>query len=151
MHVFIVFAHPSKKSFSRSVLDAFARGLEKADNKLEYVAPEEVGYSSQKLDEARQFAEQSGYAAMMVLHDGKVFFSWGDVTRNFRCHSIRKPFLGALYGIHVALGNIDLDATLEELDIEDIPPALTVDEKQATVRDLLKSRSGVYHEAAAET
>ena len=30
------------------------------------------------------------------------------------------------------------------------PPSLTPEEKQATVRDLLKSRSGVYHEAAAE-
>jgi CubicO group peptidase (beta-lactamase class C family) len=120
------------------------------DNQLEYVSPEEVGYSSEKLDEARQFAEQSGYAAIMALYDGKVFFSWGEITKNYRCHSIRKPFLSALYGIHVEQGNINLDATLEELNIDDIPPSLTPDEKQAMVRDLLKSRSGVYHEAAAE-
>jgi hypothetical protein len=124
---------------------------EKDDHQLEYVTPEEVGYSSEKLDEARQFAEQSGYAAVMALHDGKVFFSWGEITKNYWCHSIRKPFLSALYGIHVEQGHIDLDATLEELNIDDIPPSLTDDEKQATVRDLLKSRSGVYHEAAAET
>ena len=122
----------------------------KDDNQLEYVPAEEVGYSSDKLDEARQFAEQSGYAAIMALHDGKVFFSWGEITRNYWCHSIRKPFLSALYGIHVEQGHIDLDATLEELGIDDSPPSLTDDEKQATVRDLLKSRSGVYHEAAAE-
>ncbi len=120
-------------------------------NKLEYVTPEDVGYSSEKLDEAKQFAEQSGYAAMMALYDGKVFFSWGEITKNYKCHSIRKPFLNALYGIHVALGNINLDATLEELGIDDIPPSLTNDEKHAKIRDLLKSRSGVYHEAAAET
>jgi CubicO group peptidase (beta-lactamase class C family) len=124
---------------------------EKDDNKLEYVTPEDVGYSSEKLDEAKQFAAQSGFAAMMVLYDGKVFFSWGEITKNYKCHSIRKPFLSALYGIHVALGNINLDATIEELGIDDIPPSLTNDEKQAKVRDLLKSRSGVYHEAAAET
>jgi CubicO group peptidase (beta-lactamase class C family) len=59
--------------------------------------------------------------------------------------------LSALYGIHVLLGNINLDATLEILGIDDISPSLTNEEKQATVRDLLKSRSGVYHEAAAET
>ena len=121
------------------------------ENQLEYVAPEDVGYSSQQLEEVRQFAEQSGYAAIMALYDGKVFFSWGEIGRNYLCHSIRKPFLGALYGIHVEQGDIDLDATLEELNIDDIPPVLTPDEKQATVRDLLKSRSGVYHEAAAET
>src|SRR5262249_5297964 len=34
--------------------------------------------------------------------------------------------------------------------IDDKPPALTDGEKQATVRDLLMARSGVYHEAAAE-
>ena len=121
------------------------------DNSLVYVAPEDVGYSSVKLDEAKQFAEQSGYAAMMALYDGKVFFSWGDIKKNYKCHSIRKPFLNALYGIHIALGNLDLDKTLKDLGIDDIPPALTNAEKQAKVRDLLKSRSGVYHEAAAET
>lgn len=121
------------------------------NNQLEYVTPEKVGYSSQQLEAARQFAEQSGYAAVMALYDGKVFFSWGDITKNYECHSIRKPFLSALYGIHVMQGNISLDATLAELGIDDIPPSLTVEEKQATVRDLLKSRSGVYHEAAAET
>ncbi|UCE19266.1 MAG: serine hydrolase [Gemmatimonadota bacterium] len=123
----------------------------KDDNELEYVTPEEVGYSSDKLDEAEQFAEQSGYAAIMALHDGKVFFSWGEITKNYNCHSIRKPFLSALYGMHVEQGHIDLDATMDELNIDDIHPSLTPDEKQATVRDLLKSRSGVYHEAAAET
>jgi CubicO group peptidase (beta-lactamase class C family) len=121
------------------------------DNKLQYVVPESVGYSSAKLDEARESAEGSGFAAIMALYDGKVFFSWGNVKKNYKCHSIRKPFLSALYGIHVAKGHIDLDATLEELEINDIPPSLTTEEKQATVRDLLESRSGVYHEAAAET
>ena len=123
---------------------------EKDENQLEYVTPEEVGYSSNELVEAEQFAEQSGYAAIMALYDGKVFLSWGEISRNYWCHSIRKPFLSALFGIHVEQGNIDLDATLEELNIDDIPPSLTAEEKQATVRDLLKSRSGVYHEAAAE-
>lgn len=124
---------------------------EKNDNRLEYVSPEDVGYSSERLDEAKQFAEQTGFAAMMALYDGKVFFSWGDVTRNYKCHSIRKPFLSALYGIYAAQGALNLDATLADLGIDDIPPVLTDDEKRATVRDLLESRSGVYHEAAAET
>lgn len=121
------------------------------DNQLEYVTPEEVGYSSVLLDDATQFAGQSGYSAVMALYDGKVFFSWGNVTYNYLCHSIRKPFLSSLYGIHLAEGNINLDATLEDLGIDDIPPSLTIEEKQATIRDLLMSRSGVYHKAAAET
>lgn len=121
------------------------------ENQLEYVIPEDVGYSSAQLDTAKQFAEQSGYAAVMALYDGKVFFSWGNTTKNYWCHSIRKPFLCSLIGIHKELGDINIDATLEQLGIDDIPPSLTNEEKQAKVRDLLKSRSGVYHKAAAET
>jgi CubicO group peptidase (beta-lactamase class C family) len=118
---------------------------------LEYVTPEEVGWSSEKLADAELFAEQSGYAAVMAVYDGKVFFSWGNIDYNYKCHSIRKPFLSALIGIYVDRGEIDLDATMEDLNIDDIPPTLTPEEKRATVRDLIMSRSGIYHEAAAET
>ncbi|MBM3791618.1 MAG: beta-lactamase family protein, partial [Acidobacteria bacterium] len=118
---------------------------------LPAVHPEAVGYSSHRLEEAARFAEQTGYAAIMVLYDGQVLFSWGEVDKNFNCHSIRKPLLSALYGIHVAEGHINLDSSLEQLGIDDIPPGLTVAEKQATIRELLQSRSGVYHEAAGET
>jgi CubicO group peptidase (beta-lactamase class C family) len=118
---------------------------------LEYVAPEDVGWSSQKLEEAKAFAEKINSAAVMVLYDGKVFISWGNVATKYSIHSIRKPLLGALYGIYRGRGKINLDATLEELNIDDIPPSLTKEEKMATVSDLLKSRSGVYHEAAAES
>jgi CubicO group peptidase (beta-lactamase class C family) len=118
---------------------------------LEYVTPEEVGWSSQKLEEARAFAEKINSAAVMVLCDEKVFISWGKTTAKYSLHSIRKPLLGALYGIYWGRGKINLEATLKELNIDDIPPSLTEEEKTATVSDLLKSRSGVYHEAAAES
>ena len=48
---------------------------EKENNQLEYVSPEEVGYSSEKLDEARQFAEQSGYVAYSAEFDQSFCFS----------------------------------------------------------------------------
>jgi len=118
---------------------------------LEYVAPEDVGWSSEKLEEAKAFAEKINSAAVMVLYDGKVFISWGNVAKKYSIHSIRKPLLGALYGIFRGRGKINLGQTLEELNIDDIPPSLTKEEKTATVSDLLKSRSGVYHEAAAES
>ena len=122
----------------------------KSVNGIEYVSPEEVGWSSQKLDSVKQQAQNSGYAAIKVAYDGKVFFSWGDTTKDFRIHSIRKPLESALYGIHIDRGEINLDETLEQLGIDDIPPSLTSPEKQATIRMLLQARSGVYHEAAAE-
>lgn len=125
-------------------------GPEVGHDGLEYVTPEDVGWSSEELAAAGEFAAQSGYAAVMAVYDGKVFFSWGEVSRNFQCHSIRKPFLSALYGIQAARGELRLDATLADLGIDDIPPSLTPEEKRATVQHLLQSRSGVYHEAAAE-
>ncbi len=72
------------------------------------------------------------------------------MDRKFWCHALRKSFLSSLYGIYVGSGVIDTTKTLEELGIDDIPTSLTPEEKQARVADLLKSRSGVYHEAAAE-
>jgi CubicO group peptidase (beta-lactamase class C family) len=107
-------------------------------------------WSEEKLEAAAVYAKEIGSAAVLVLHDGRVVFSFGDIKRKYMCHSIRKPFLGALYGRYVEKGVIDITATLEELDIDDIPPSLTAAEKKATVRDLLLSRSGVYHEAAGE-
>ena len=107
-------------------------------------------WSKQKLDTAADYAREIGSAAVLVLHDGWVVFSYGDVRHKYMCHSIRKPFLGALYGIYVGKGVIDIDATLEELNIDDNPSSLTAVEKKASIRDLLMSRSGVYHEAAGE-
>jgi len=70
---------------------------------------------------------------------------WGKVARPFNCRSIRKTLLSSLYGIHVAEGHIDLAWTLADLGIDDTEPSLSDEEKQATIEDLLVSRSGVYH------
>ncbi|MDJ0838710.1 MAG: serine hydrolase [Acidobacteriota bacterium] len=128
------------------------RFREREPYRLLSVTPEEAGYSAAALEEVRGLIEQYTQAsAVMLLHDGKVLFSWGDIDRNFYLHSIRKPMLNALYGFHAERGAIDLNATMGELGIDDIPPVLTEPEKQARVVHLLKSRSGVYHEAAGES
>ena len=119
-------------------------------NDLEKISPEQAGWSSEKLAEAAEYAGEIGYTALVMVHDGKVFFEWGKFKKNYWCHSIRKPLLSALYGIYVDNKTIDLDLTMADLDIDDIPPALSPEEKQATIRQLLQGRSGVYHEAAAE-
>jgi len=107
-------------------------------------------WSKDKLDTAAAFAKEIDSAAVLLLDHGEVVFSFGDTRGKYMCHSIRKPFLGALYGIYVDKGVIDLDTTLEQLGIDDIPPSLTPAEKQATIRDLLMSRSGIYHPAGGE-
>ena len=120
------------------------------DPTLEWVAPETVGWSSALLETAQEFAQQTGCTAAMALYDGKVFFSRGNIHINYAAHSMRLPFINALYGIHFARGNINLNATLEDLHIDDLAPGLTYAEKQARLEHLLMSRSGVYHEAADE-
>jgi CubicO group peptidase (beta-lactamase class C family) len=115
----------------------------------EAATPEQLGWSSDKLAKAREYSERIGSAAVMIVDDGLVVDAWGDITRTYQCHSMRKSLLSALYGIYVAEGKIDLSKTLDELGIDDHAP-LTEAEKQATVADLLRARSGVYIPAAGE-
>lgn len=111
---------------------------------------EQLGWSSEKIAKARAYSETIGSAAVMIVDDGVVVAAWGDVTRKFKCHSMRKSLLSALIGVHVDKGNIDLSKTMKELGIDDFEPSLTLEEKQATVGDLIKARSGIYHEALGE-
>jgi CubicO group peptidase (beta-lactamase class C family) len=117
---------------------------------FQYASPEEAGYSSPQLIQAHDYFNQMGSASLLVVHDGAILAAWGDVTRRFVSHSARKSYMSALYGIHVNNGNINLNQTLTELNIDD-ESALTTIEKEARVFDLLTARSGVYHPAAAET
>ena len=112
--------------------------------------PGQLGWSSEKLVAARAYSEQIGSAAVMVVDDGTVVDAWGDVTRKFQCHSMRKSLLSALIGIHVEEGHIDLSKALKEMGIDDNEPSLTETEKQATIGDLIKARSGIYHPALFE-
>lgn len=114
-------------------------------------APEKLGWSRAKLEAARAYAGTIPTAAVMLIVDGRVLDEWGGTETRFNVHSIRKSFLSALYGIHVGEGRIDLSATMADLGIDDNEPSLTPVEKQATVGDLLKARSGVYHAALYET
>src|SRR5690606_4848961 len=87
----------------------------------------------------------------VVIHKGRIVQEFGQTEKKYKCHSIRKSFLSALYGIHVHEGRINLESTMEELGIDDNPPALSKQEKQATIDMLLKARSGIYHPALYET
>ncbi len=109
------------------------------------------GWSVEGLAEARRYADSIDTAAVMIVVGGRVLEAWGPLERKFKAHSIRKSLIGALYGLRVAEGLVDLDATLADLGIDDNEPVLSDAEKTATVRQLLQSRSGVYHPALYET
>jgi CubicO group peptidase (beta-lactamase class C family) len=113
--------------------------------------PAALGWSLRNLAAASRYARDIGSTAVMIIQDGRVVASWGDNARKVEIHSVRKSFMSALYGIAVASKQMALDRTLAELAIDDKPPRLTAAERQATVRDLLMARSGIYHQAAYET
>jgi CubicO group peptidase (beta-lactamase class C family) len=113
--------------------------------------PEERGWSSGKLAAAKAFADSLDTAAVMIIDDGVVVYQWGETSKRFNVHSIRKSFLSALYGVAVERKEINLNSTLDQLGIDDNVPSLTTEEKKARVIDLLKARSGIYHPALYET
>ncbi|MEZ2219498.1 serine hydrolase domain-containing protein [Rhizobium sp. RCC_161_2] len=110
--------------------------------------PETLGWSSSGLAEAYDFATSIGSSAIMIVQNGIVVSAWGGIADVTGLASIRKSLLSALIGTHEAQGTVDLSMTLAELGIDDCEPSLTSEEKQATIADLLTSRSGIYHAAA---
>jgi NAD(P)H dehydrogenase (quinone) len=68
MHVYVVFAHPSKRSFSRSVLDAFTKGLEEAGHSYEVADLYQTVFQSE-MDEAQYLRETSGNPDLPIPRD----------------------------------------------------------------------------------
>lgn len=118
-----------------------SRGLE---------AQADAAWSVAGLEAVREFTDSIGTAAFLLVSNGTVVASWGDVSRPLRAHSIRKSLLSALIGVALERGELDLDTTLDGLGIND-RELLTDLERSATTLQLLQSRSGVYHPAASET
>ncbi len=108
----------------------------------------EAGFDAAALEEARLAWDAMPSSAFLVVSGGAVVASWGDVERRFMCHSVRKSFLTALYGIYWDRGEVDLNKTLADLGIDDHPEPLLETERNARILDLLKARSGVFHPAA---
>ncbi len=118
------------------------------DHWMRYADVEQAGFDVAKLAAARETWDGLPSSAFMVIADGAVVAAWGEVERRFMCHSVRKSFLTALYGIYWDRGEIELNKTLADLGIDDEPDPLLETEKRARILDLLKARSGVFHPAA---
>ena len=109
-----------------------------------------AGWSAERLKAATDYASSIDTAALMVVHNGTVVLDWGHTAARYNAQSMRKSLLSALIGIAVSRGQIDIQRTLADLNIDDVD-GLTAAEKQAKVVDLLRSRSGVYHSSLYET
>jgi CubicO group peptidase (beta-lactamase class C family) len=101
-------------------------------------------WSSDRLSILAEELSKGGSTSFMIVEGGEVAFTWGDINHKSSVASVRKSLIGLLYGIYASEGPIDLDASLGDLGMDDHSP-LTDLEKTATVRDLLASRSGIYH------
>ncbi len=126
---------------------AIASAQNPGEHWMRFKTPEQAGWSSEQLDKV---CRNSNANSIVLLHKGKIVYTYGDYCRRIKCHSMRKSFLSALYGIYIDKGMIDTVATIGSLDITDITP-LTSNEKDAQVRDLLTARSGIYLPSGQET
>jgi CubicO group peptidase (beta-lactamase class C family) len=106
-------------------------------------SPESVGYSTAKLEALRGWVKTQDTGSMMVIVQGRVIFSYGDVSHTSKVASVRKSVLGMLYGNYLFNGKIDLDKTVKQLGLDDKESFLPIEEK-ATLVQLLASRSGIY-------
>lgn len=113
----------------------------------QYMDPGQAGFDAAALDRVFAAADSARSAAIMIVFAGRVVAAWGDVTREFRLHSVRKSLCSALVGIAEQRKLLNPEATLAELGIDDQPP-LTESERRARVVDLISARSGVYHLSA---
>lgn len=112
--------------------------------------PSRHGWDVQRLQQAQRTFESLPSAAVMIVHRGRLIAAWGDVAARYTAQSVRKGLLSSLVGQLVGEGRLRLDATLEQMGVDDVSPALTEAERQATLEDLLRSRSGVFHSALYE-
>ena len=123
--------------------------LAQSTHHFSYAEPEAKGYSTEKLKLLADHLEASGSSSMLIMVDGDIIFEWGETDKKHLIHSMRKAMLNSLYGIAIQRGQIDTSMTLRSLGIQDIEPKLSDLELEARVADLLRSRSGIYHNAAA--
>jgi len=109
--------------------------------------PGSVGWSRAGLDSVRARLAALPSTGFMAIVGGRVLMSYGDTDTVSYIASIRKSVLSMMMGNYVRRGTIDLDRTIGELGMDDIG-GLSAQEKEATVKDLLTARSGVFHDAS---
>ncbi len=116
---------------------------------MKYGSIEDAGFSTDGLREAKDYFDSTNAVAMLLVKNGYIVDFWGDIERKYKCHSIRKSVLNALYGLQVKNATIDIGETIGEIGINE-KVELTKLEKSAQIKHLLTTRSGIYLEAALQ-
>ncbi|WP_019038382.1 FISUMP domain-containing protein [Psychroflexus tropicus] len=108
----------------------------------------DFGWSQEKINQLYRYAiDSTNSTGIIVIQSGKMIYDYGDTHEISYIASVRKSMLSMLYGKYIEDGTIDLSKTLKELKIDDIG-GLSDMEKQASILDILESKSGVFHAAS---
>lgn len=93
--------------------------------------PENNNWDTARLKNLRKFViDSTQVTGMMIIYKGSVVFEYGDVVENSYIASCRKSILAMLYGKYIQSGKINLNTTLNNLNIDDVDGLLPI-EKEA--------------------
>lgn len=105
-------------------------------------------FTASELDAISTYIKQnSATTGLVVLHQGKLVYEYGNIEKISYIASCRKSVLSMLYGPHVEAGTIDLNDNIGKLGIDEAD-GLLEKEKEATIEHIITSRSGVFHLAS---
>ena len=109
--------------------------------------PRTVGWTRAGLDSVRAVLSTKETTGFVAIVGGRKLMTYGNIDTVTYIASARKSIISMLFGKYVRNGTVDLNKSLADLGMDDIG-GLTDQEKQATVKDLITARSGVFHPAS---
>ena len=112
----------------------------------EYSSYEEAGFDAEETRPTfRVYKGKIKHHWSFVSINGKKIFQYGDIQDISYIASCRKSILAMLMGKYVENGTINLNQTLDELEIDDLEGLMDI-EKKATIDHLATARSGIFHD-----
>ena len=106
------------------------------------------GWDETKLNEIEEYLiDSTATTGMMIVQNGELIYQYGNIKENSYIASCRKSILAMLYGKYIENGTIDLNITLDELGFTN-DGLLSTTESNASIKDIISSRSGIYLLAA---
>ena len=109
--------------------------------------PRTAGWRRAGLDSVRAKLSTMASTGFVAVVGGRKLMTYGNIDTVTYLASVRKSILSMMFGNYVRNGTADLSKSLAQLGMDD-HGGLTDQEKQATVKDLITARSGVYHAAS---
>ncbi len=105
-------------------------------------------WNKDKLETALKFVKEAGAYSVVIRTNNEIKASFGNVDKVSRVHSVRKAIIGAL--VFQNLQKINLNTSLKDLRIQDMPIPLNNIQRKTKVIHLLKSISGVNHPTGSQ-